>query len=57
MKNNPKDNRAYLIEELKIFKTCYESLKDGNEYDKLMAQKIKEEIEYIEQELNPFNKK
>ena len=53
-KSNPKNNREYLIKELEIFRTCYESLKNGNDYDKEMAVKIKEEIEYIEKELNAF---
>lgn len=53
-KNEPKNNREYLIKELQIFRTCYESLKNGNDYDREMAQKIKEEIEYIEKELNAF---
>lgn len=54
MKKEIRNNHEYLLRELEIFRTCYQSLKNGNDYDKLMAQKIKEEIEFIEKELNPF---
>lgn len=47
-------NYQYISEELKIMKNCYEKLINGNDYDKQMALKIKEEIEYLEKELNPL---
>ena len=40
--------------QLKILRTCYNSLIKGDEYELSMAEKIKEEIELIENELNPF---
>ena len=40
--------------QLKILRTCYNSLIKGDEYELSMAGKIKEEIELIENELNPF---
>ncbi|MGV8130697.1 MAG: hypothetical protein ACP5N7_01180 [Candidatus Pacearchaeota archaeon] len=47
-------NHDYLIEELRIMNNCYDKLIKGTDYDKEMALKIKEEIIYLEKQLNPF---